>query len=111
MKILFIGGTGVISSACSDLCIENGFDLFLLNRNLSIRKPPELAKAINVDIRDIHSVKKNLRNEKFDVVVDWIAYTEEHIKNDFDLFKDRTDQLGAVLLKSDGRNIKHVDWR
>jgi nucleoside-diphosphate-sugar epimerase len=92
MKILFIGGTGVISTACSELCIEKGFDLFLLNRNLSIRKLNTQAKVINADIRNIPDVKQILTNEKFDVVVDWVAYVEEHIKNDFNLFKDKTSQ-------------------
>jgi nucleoside-diphosphate-sugar epimerase len=92
MKILFIGGTGVISSACSELCIEKGFDLYLLNRNLSFRKPPAQAKVINADIRDIQSCKTILAKEKFDVVVDWIAYTEEHVKNDFNLFRNKTEQ-------------------
>lgn len=92
MKILFIGGTGVISYACSELCIEKGFDLYLLNRNLSFKTPPAQAKVINADIRDTQAVKTILAKEKFDVVVDWIAYTEEHVKNDFDLFKDKTDQ-------------------
>ena len=92
MKVLFIGGTGVISSACSELCIEKGYNLYLLNRNRSLRTPPDDAKVINADIRDIQAVKTILANEKFDVVVDWIAYKEEHVKNDFDLFKDKTDQ-------------------
>ena len=92
MKILFIGGTGVISAACSDLCIEKGFDLLLLNRNLSPRKTPNLARVINADIRNIRDVKIKLANEKFDVVVNWVAYNEEHVKNDFDLFKNITDQ-------------------
>ena len=93
MKILFIGGTGVISSACSDLCIEKSFDLHLLNREQSFRTPPAMAKIINADIRNPESVKAILAKEKFDVVVDWIAYTEEHVKNDFDLFRDKTDQF------------------
>ncbi|MFA6598908.1 MAG: NAD-dependent epimerase/dehydratase family protein [Ignavibacteriaceae bacterium] len=92
MKILFIGGTGVISSACSELCIERGFDLFLLNRNQSVKKPHPDAKVILADIRDVDTVKEKLSKEKFDVVVDWIAYSEEHVKNDFELFNDRTDQ-------------------
>ena len=92
MKILFIGGTGVISTACSELCIENGFDLYLLNRSLSIRKAPAGAIVINADIRDKQAVTTVLTKEKFDVVVDWIAYNEEHVKNDFELFRDKTDQ-------------------
>jgi len=35
LKVLFIGGTGVISSACAQLCVETGNDLWLLNRGKS----------------------------------------------------------------------------
>jgi len=28
MKVLFIGGTGLISSACSELALERGIELF-----------------------------------------------------------------------------------
>jgi nucleoside-diphosphate-sugar epimerase len=75
------------------LCIEKSFDLHLLNRGESFRKPQAQAKIINADIRNPESVKAILAKEKFDVVVDWIAYTEEHVKNDFDLFRDKTDQF------------------
>ncbi|PJC60234.1 MAG: NAD-dependent dehydratase [Ignavibacteria bacterium CG_4_9_14_0_2_um_filter_37_13] len=92
MRILFIGGTGVISTACSELCIENGYDLYLLNRGQSLRVPPAKAKIINADIRDTRAVKTILAKKKFDVVVDWIAYTEEHVKNDFEIFGDKTYQ-------------------
>ncbi|MCX6169490.1 MAG: SDR family oxidoreductase [Ignavibacteriales bacterium] len=92
MKILFIGGTGVISSSCSQLCIEKGFDLYLLNRGVSLRKPAAGAKIINADIRDTRAVKSALGNENFDVVVDWIAYNEEHVRNDYELFRDKTKQ-------------------
>jgi nucleoside-diphosphate-sugar epimerase len=92
MKILFIGGTGVISSACSELCIERGFELYLLNRSRSFRTPPLKAKVINADIRDVQSVKTILAGEKFDVVVDWIAFTEENVKHDYELFSGKTNQ-------------------
>lgn len=92
MKILFIGGTGVISSACSELCIERGFELYLLNRSRSFRTPPPKAKIINADIRDVQSVKTILTGEKYDVVVDWIAFTEENVRHDYELFRDKTDQ-------------------
>lgn len=92
MKILFIGGTGVISSACSELCIERGFELYLLNRSRSFRTPPLIAKVINADIRDVQSVKTILAGEKFDVVVDWIAFTEENVRHDYELFRYKTDQ-------------------
>jgi nucleoside-diphosphate-sugar epimerase len=92
MKILFIGGTGVISSSCSQLCLEKGYDFFLLNRGKSIRTAPEGAKIILGDINDVASIKKLMENEKFDSVVDWIAFTENNVKRDFELFRDKTEQ-------------------
>ena len=92
MKVLFIGGTGVISSACSSLAAERGFDLFLLNRGESFRMPPASAHILNADIRDNGAVRKALGTRDFDVVVDWIAYLSEHIENDIELFRGRTDQ-------------------
>ena len=38
MKVLFVGGTGIISSAVSKLAIERGIELFHLNRGKSHRK-------------------------------------------------------------------------
>lgn len=93
MKILFIGGTGVISSACSALALERGFELFLLNRGKSSRPVPEGAKVLNADVRDAASVETALKDHRFDVVVDWIAYTPEHIEADIHLFKGRTSQF------------------
>lgn len=92
MKVLFIGGTGVISSECTNLCVEKGFDLYLLNRGKSIRKPPASAKIILGDIRKIESLKSEIEKYEFDVVVDWIAYSSEHVQNDYNLFKGKTKQ-------------------
>lgn len=93
MKVLFIGGTGCISSACSELAIKRGFDLYLLNRGETDRKIPESAKILRGDIRDFNSAKNALGNLKFDVLVDWIAFTPEHIETDLELFRDRTKQF------------------
>lgn len=93
MKILFIGGTGTISSACAELAIERGFEVYLLNRGQStVRTPPAGAKILTADIRDKEAVKAVLGGHNFDVVVDWIAYVPEHIETDFELFRGRTAQ-------------------
>jgi nucleoside-diphosphate-sugar epimerase len=92
MKVLFIGGTGVISSACTDLAINMGIELYLLNRGNSPRIPPKSAELIKADIRNIESVKYLIDQHIFDVVVDWIAYDRIHVENDFELFKDKTSQ-------------------
>jgi len=92
MKILFIGGTGVISSACSELAIKQGFELNLLNRAQSKRPAPPGAIVHKADVRDIQSVRQALGDQKFDVVVDWIAFTPEQIQQDIELFRERTGQ-------------------
>jgi nucleoside-diphosphate-sugar epimerase len=93
MKILFIGGTGIISSACSQLALVRGMELFLLNRGQSTRPIPQGAKVIHGDIRVPESAKSALGTMKFDAVVDWVAFTQEHIESDLQLFQDRTDQF------------------
>ncbi|MFC2118167.1 NAD-dependent epimerase/dehydratase family protein [Bacteroidota bacterium] len=92
MKILFIGGTGVISYACSELCIKMGYDLYLLNRGISFRKTPVGAKIIRSDIRNYKKSLRLLNNHYFDVIVNWIAYDVEHVENDYKLFYEKTSQ-------------------
>jgi nucleoside-diphosphate-sugar epimerase len=92
MKVLFIGGTGIISEAVSKLAIEKGFDLYLLNRGKRTLYLPEGAKVINGDIRDERAIKEVLKPYSFDVVVDWIAFTPEHLRTDLELFMGNVGQ-------------------
>jgi nucleoside-diphosphate-sugar epimerase len=92
MKVLFIGGTGVISSACSRLAVDRGIDLYLLNRGQTERPTPEGARILFGDIRDRASVEHALGDATFDVVVNWINFVPEHVEADLELFRDRTGQ-------------------
>ncbi len=92
MKVLFIGGTGIISSACSQLALERGIELYLLNRGRSSRPVPEGAHVLEGDVRDRASATGALGDLTFDAVVNWVAFTPEHIETDLELFKDRTRQ-------------------
>ena len=94
MKVLFIGGTGIISSACSQLAVENGIELYLLNRGQSRDKRPipEGARVIQADIRQPDSVQKALGRQTFDAVVNWVAYIPAHIETDIELFSGRAGQ-------------------
>jgi nucleoside-diphosphate-sugar epimerase len=92
VRVLFVGGTGVISSACARLAVERGTDLTLLHIGDSWREVPEGAEQVIADIRDPQSVRKALGKREFDVVVNWVAFTPEHIQIDIDLFGERTGQ-------------------
>ena len=91
MKVLFIGGTGNISTWSSWLAVERGMELFLLNRgNRSVTI--QGATSIRGDINDVEAIKNALKDHYFDCVVNWIAFTEDHIERDIELFKDKCDQ-------------------
>src|SRR5215471_7265168 len=90
MRVLFIGGTGIISTACSELAIARGIDLTLLTRGQRTAGIPAGAKTLQVDINNAADV---LRNEQFDAVVDWIAFTPADIERDLTLFRGRTKQF------------------
>ncbi|MEK3724903.1 SDR family oxidoreductase [Paenibacillus sp. FSL H8-0034] len=92
MKVLFIGGTGLISQAVSKLTVEKGFDLYLLNRGQRNDFVPDGAHVIKADIRDAAATAEALKPFEFDVVVDWIAFTSDHVRVDVELFKGKTSQ-------------------
>ncbi len=92
MKVLFIGGTGIISSACAELAVESGLELYLLNRGNLPRPMPAGAHQLIGDIRDADSVRRALGEHQFDAVVQWIAFTTPQIELDIELFRDRTQQ-------------------
>lgn len=95
MKFLFIGGTGLISSACSELAVQRGHELFLINRSASKKYPaPHGATVLQADIYNNPSQVANLiANHRFDAVVDFIAFTPQDIERDIALFKDKTTQF------------------
>ena len=92
MKILFIGGTGVISSACSNVVLAQGHELYLLNRGVSGNPLPQGCQHLQADINQPDQVAALLKGKTFDSVVNWIAYTPADVKRDMDLFKDKTSQ-------------------
>lgn len=93
LKVLFIGGSGVISSACSWLAVERDIELFVLNRGISAHRPlPAQATVLRGDIRDPVSVRDAVGDRDFDAVVDWVAFTPEHARADIEAFRGRTGQ-------------------
>lgn len=108
MKVLFVGGTGLISSACTRLALERGIDLCLLNRG----REPDRARGATVlvaDIRDEAATVRAMGSRQFDVVVDWIAFTPDDIERDVRLFGGRTGQF--VFISSASAYRKPLaDW-
>lgn len=106
MRVLFIGGTGIISSACSRLAIERGIELHLLCRGTSLRAPEPGARVHKTDIDDAKGVRDALGSLEFDAVVNWIAFHPAQIERDLELFRGRTGQY--VFISSASAYAKPV---
>ena len=92
MRVLFIGGTGNISTACARLALEAQMDLYILSRGNHRNKELEGASFLTADINKLADVKKALNGKVFDVVVNFIAYTPEEAERDIQLFSGKCGQ-------------------
>ncbi len=93
MKALFIGGTGTISEAISRQLLEQGHELYLLNRGNRNDGLPEGAHVLQADIADEQKVASLIEELEFDVVADFIAFVPEQLERDYRLFAGRTKQF------------------
>jgi nucleoside-diphosphate-sugar epimerase len=93
-SVLFVGGTGKISSACVVRAIETGFDVCVLNRNQTSARPlPQGVTRFTADIHDVAAVRNAIGDRNFDAVVDFNIFDPGYVETDIDLFKDRTGQF------------------
>ena len=90
MKVLFPGGTGIISTACTQQAVARGFHVTLLNR----ARRPVLpgTHQITADITDPAATAAALGEQNWDAVVDFIAFTPAEIEQRIALFRGRTGQ-------------------
>jgi nucleoside-diphosphate-sugar epimerase len=94
LRVLFIGGSGQISSACAQRAVDVGIELHVLNRGRTSARPlPAGARRLVGDIRDPASARAAIGEREFDAVVDFVAFTPEHVQLDVDLFTGRTGQF------------------
>lgn len=95
MRVLFVGGTGLISGACTDLAVDRGIEVVHLNRGTR-PDPPLGVSTLHADVRDEAAALAALADRQFDAVVDFIAFRSDDIERDLRLFRDRTNQLVFV---------------
>ncbi len=95
MRVLFIGGTGLISSACAELAVKRGMDLTILTRAQSTKYVvPAGAHTLVADFHaETNQLVEFLSDQTFDVVVDWIAFTPADVERDISLFNGKTRQF------------------
>jgi nucleoside-diphosphate-sugar epimerase len=94
---LFIGGTGLISSACVALAAERGLDVTAVVRGRTTVRPlPTGVRRVTADVTDRAALAAALDGERFDAVADFIAFRPDQVQADLELFTGRTGQYVFV---------------
>ena len=90
MRVLFIGGTGQISSAIVRKLLRENNEVWLINRGN--RNAPEGAHQIVSDINDEEKIREAIKDLTFDAVCEFIGFTVKDVERDFRLFDGKTKQ-------------------
>lgn len=92
MKLLIIGGTGVLSSAVVDEALSKDIDVTIINRGKKKNTIPNSVHLIKADYRDEKLMRSKLDGLHFDAVIDFICYNRKQISYSIDLLHTVADQ-------------------
>lgn len=92
MKLLLIGGTGVLSSAVVKEALSHGIETTIVNRGKKKQVLPDGVTLIKADYRDSELMRLKLADQHFDAVIDFICYNKKQIAYSIDLLHDVADQ-------------------
>jgi nucleoside-diphosphate-sugar epimerase len=93
MHVLFIGGTGLISTAIARQLLQSGHQVTLFNRGQSESRLPDGAQTLQGDRKDYSAFERTFADKTFDVVVDMVAFTPEDSASAVRAFTGRTAQF------------------
>lgn len=97
MRILIVGGTGLISSEVAAAALAAGHDLTLVNRGRStVAPPPPGVDVVTADATDAAALRSALEGRRFDTVLQSVAFTPEHVADDVETFAPLTDQYVLI---------------
>jgi nucleoside-diphosphate-sugar epimerase len=92
-RILFIGGSGIISAASVRLAVSRGHEVTVLNRGKSSTRPlPPEVETLTADAGDAAAVDEALGDREFDAVAQFRAFTTDVVEADIARFAGRTAQ-------------------
>jgi nucleoside-diphosphate-sugar epimerase len=92
-RILFIGGSGVISASSVRLAVSQGHRVAVLNRGRSsARDLPAEVETLVADATDHTAVAEAIGDREFDSVAQFRAFSPQHVAADIELFRGRVGQ-------------------
>ncbi|MDB5800623.1 MAG: hypothetical protein JWL63_1562 [Rhodocyclales bacterium] len=93
MKVLILGGTGVISRAIVDRLLVQGHEVVAYNRGSKRLKFAGPVAHITGDRADRATFKSVMQSQRFDVVIDMICFTEADATSTVETFRGRVEQI------------------
>lgn len=85
MKLLIVGGTGLLSGAVLKEALRRDIEVTVVNRGRKSKKLPEGTKVIIADYRAKDVMLDALQGKHFDAVIDFICYNKDQIQYSIDL--------------------------
>jgi nucleoside-diphosphate-sugar epimerase len=90
MKILFIGGTGNISTDCAALLHERGHEIAVVTRGNA--PVPAEYRSVKADRKNLDAMRHALDGVPVDVVINFLGYELSDIETDYELFAGKIRQ-------------------
>lgn len=92
MNILLLGGTGTLSTAVLSQALSKGYKLTVMNRGKRKRSLPQGIDSIICDFKDKNALVSCFKNQKYDVVVDFLSRVPSDMDRVYPVFGDICEQ-------------------
>jgi nucleoside-diphosphate-sugar epimerase len=93
VKILLIGGTGLISTAIVNQLVERGDDVTVYNRGVTPWRIPKTVTEIKGDRWKYPEFEKQMKDLSFDAVIDMVAFAPENAESVLRAFAGRVKHI------------------
>ncbi|MCI9457054.1 MAG: NAD-dependent epimerase/dehydratase family protein [Oscillospiraceae bacterium] len=93
MKLLILGGTGVISSAIVGQGLAQGHEITVVNRGSRVSPFAGQIRCIQADRKDTAAFAAKMDKVRADIVIDMISFNPDDAEQTVRLFRDKADQL------------------
>jgi nucleoside-diphosphate-sugar epimerase len=93
MKVLIIGGTGLISTAIVNQLAERGDEVTVYNRGVTPWRIPKSVQEIKGNRWDYPAFEAQMKNVSFDAVIDMVAFAPENAESLLRAFMGKVKQI------------------
>lgn len=93
MRVLLIGGTGLISVGIITHLLARGASVAMFNRGKRVNTLDPSVEQITGDRNEAGSLARAAQRERFDVVIDMICFSPEQAKTTINAFAGRCEQV------------------